>query len=89
MRIFSQAFPLPRKRGSTLLQENDSLSPVRKKKVHRVLQKLKSVPDLSDAERAVFAVSLTSTPDERWQRMQHFLHLHGSSKPWNAKKSAS
>ncbi len=34
------------------------------KKVERWLEKLKRVPGLSDAERAVFAVSLASTPDE-------------------------
>jgi len=54
---------------------------VRKKKLKQLLQKLKSVPNLSDAERAVYAVSLASTPDERWHRMQQFLHLHSSSKP--------
>jgi hypothetical protein len=59
------------------------------KKVRQLLEKLRRVPDLSDAERAVFAVSLASTPDERWDRMQSFLRSHGFSKPSTARKSAS
>ncbi len=62
---------------------------VRKKKVERWLEKLKRVPGLSDAERAAFAVSLASTPDERWERMQQFLSWHTSSKPSKANESDS
>lgn len=60
---------------------------VQRKKVGRLLETLKSVPGLSDNERAVFAVSLASTPDERWERMQRFLRLHNSSKPSTSKNT--
>lgn len=59
------------------------------KKVHQLLKKLKKLPGLSDGERTLYAVSLASTPDERWQRMQRFLQLHSSSKPFKGRASAS
>ena len=74
-------------RDSTGIDGGVKLGPLQKKKFKRFLEKLKRVPGLSEAERAVYALSLASTPDERWARMRHFLHLHTCSRPWIGKKS--
>lgn len=53
----------------------------------RILSQLRQVEGLSDDERALFAVSLAATPDERWNRMQAFLRSHWYGRPCAAKKS--
>lgn len=52
-----------------------------------MLALLKKVPGLSESERALFAVSLSSSPDERWLRMTTFLQLHSSSASYSRKTS--
>jgi hypothetical protein len=46
------------------------------KKVARVLQRLRCVRGLSEAERYLFARSLAATPDERWRLHENFLRSH-------------
>jgi hypothetical protein len=60
---------------------------VNKKKVARILSQLRKVEGLSDDERALFAVSLAATPDERWNRMQTFLRSHWYGRPCATKTS--
>ena len=38
-----------------------------KKEALKLFRKLKKERGLSDTERALFAISLTATPDERWE----------------------
>lgn len=48
-----------------------------KKKFEAELRRLGKFPDLSPDERILFAMSLSATPDERWQRHENFLRSHG------------
>ena len=42
-----------------------------------ILWQLKSVKNLSDDEKILFARSLAATPDERWRMHENFLRSHG------------
>ena len=48
-----------------------------KKEALKLFRKLKKERGLSDTERALFAISLTATPDERWAMHENFLRSHG------------
>ena len=48
-----------------------------KKKFDAEFRRLGKFPDLSPDERVLFAMSLSATPDERWERHEQFLRSHG------------
>ncbi|MCX6968690.1 MAG: hypothetical protein NTV93_00860 [Verrucomicrobia bacterium] len=48
-----------------------------KKKYLLEWRRLEKFPELSADERVLFAMSLSATPDERWQRHENFLRSHG------------
>jgi len=50
-----------------------------KKKYEAELRRLSKFPELSPDERVLWAMSLSATPDERWQRHENFLRSHGLS----------
>ena len=50
-----------------------------KKKALKLYRKLQKERGLSPTERALFARSLTATPDERWQMNVNFLRSLGLS----------
>ncbi len=41
--------------------------------MERIAEKLRSLPDLSDDERWLYAHSLVLTPDERWERNLQYI----------------
>lgn len=47
------------------------------KKFDAEFRRLGKFPDLSPDERILFAMSLSATPDERWERHENFLRSHG------------
>jgi hypothetical protein len=49
----------------------------KKKRIERVFERIRSVRGLSVDEQWLFARSLASTPDERWQTHENFLRSHG------------
>jgi hypothetical protein len=49
----------------------------KKKRIERVFERIRSVRGLSVDEQWLFARSLASTPDERWQMHENFLRSHG------------
>lgn len=51
-----------------------------KKKWTRMLRKLANDRELSEHERFLFARSLSSTPDERWEAHTQFLRSYGLSR---------
>lgn len=50
---------------------------VNKKKYEAEFRRLGKFPELSADERVLFAMSLSATPDERWQRHETFLRSQG------------
>jgi len=48
-----------------------------KKKFASEFRRLEKFSDLSPDERVLFAMSLSATPDERWDRHERFLRSHG------------
>ena len=52
-------------------------SDARQRKIARLAEKLRPLPNLSVAERWLIARSLVSTPDERWALHEGFLRSHG------------
>ena len=57
--------------------------PVRAK---RMLARLKHVRGLSEDEKALHALGLAATPDERWELVQNHLRLFNSSPGSKRKK---
>ncbi|HEX5218449.1 MAG TPA: hypothetical protein VFZ59_02690 [Verrucomicrobiae bacterium] len=55
----------------------------------RMLDRLKSVRGLSDAEKSVYALGLAATPEERWELVENHVRSLGYWKPSKRKKSAS
>jgi hypothetical protein len=53
------------------------LTSMNKKKFEAELRRLKKFRSLTDDERIMFAMSLSATPDERWERHERFLKSHG------------
>ena len=49
----------------------------KKNRIERVFERIRSVRGLSVDEQWLFARSLASTPDERWQMHENFLRSHG------------
>ncbi len=49
----------------------------KKKRIERVFERIRAVRGLSVDEQWLFARSLASTPDERWQMHENFLRSHG------------
>ena len=45
----------------------------------RLLARLKSVRGLSEDEKALHALGLAATPEERWQLVRNHVRLFGSS----------
>lgn len=58
-----------------------------KKKWARMLRRLEKVDSLSEHEKLLFAKSLSSTPDERWQAHEQFLRSYGLFKLSDRKAS--
>ena len=50
---------------------------MRKNKVERVFDAIRSARGLSEDEKWLFAKSLAGTPDERWKSHETFLRSHG------------
>jgi hypothetical protein len=57
-----------------------------KKKYAAELKRLQKFPELSEHEKILFAMSLSATPTERWQRHETFLRSHDLFKHSNRKK---
>lgn len=53
------------------------LASMNKKKFAAEFRRLKKFRNLSEDERVLFAMSLSATPDERWERHEGFLKSHG------------
>ena len=47
----------------------------------RMLARIKNTRGLSDDEKALHALGLAATPEERWQLVQNHLRLFNSSPP--------
>ena len=50
-------------------------------RARRLLARMKNVRGLSDDEKALHALGLAATPEERWQLVQNHLRLFNSSPP--------
>lgn len=48
-----------------------------KKKFEMERKRLEKFQDISEHERILFAMSLSASPDERWERHENFLRSHG------------
>ena len=59
------------------------------KRVARVLARLKSVPGLDESEKALHALGLAATPQERWDLHEQHVRSLGYWKPLKKKKSAT
>lgn len=55
----------------------------------KILQRLKGVRGLSDAEKSVHALGLAATPHERWELFAARMRSLGYWKPLKRKKSAT
>ena len=60
-----------------------------KKKYEAQLRRLQKFPELSEHERILFAMSLSATPTERWERHENFLRSHDLFKLSKKKAFAS
>jgi hypothetical protein len=48
-------------------------------RAQRMLARIKDAPGLSEDEKALHALGLAATPEERWQLIQNHLRLFNSS----------
>jgi hypothetical protein len=70
------------------LREAAAVEKKRLRQLHALAEKLKALPHLDEAERLLFAQSLTASPDERWLTNHHYIQLVKSSQVCAPKKSA-
>ena len=60
-----------------LSRKKCNVTRMNKKKFASEHRRLGKFPGLSADERILFAMSLSATPDERWERHERFLRSHG------------
>jgi hypothetical protein len=54
-----------------------------------VLKRLHGLRGMSDDEKALFALGIAATPEERWHLVQNHIQLFASFRPSKTRKSAS